>query len=198
LIELRLARELNTSQGPIREALRELEAMRLVETVRYRGTRVRVVTPEEIRQATEVRGVLEELAARQAAPALRGRTEELARELKALEQAARAGDFSGYARHNLAFHRRVVEAAGNKPLLEAWDLLAMEVNILLTLSRRPFIHAEIIRQHSPILAALDRGDGPLAGRLLRRHAESAMAGVASISVGRERKAARRRSKRQRD
>src|SRR5262249_53910326 len=36
LVELQIAREFDTSQAPVREALRELEAVRLVETETYR------------------------------------------------------------------------------------------------------------------------------------------------------------------
>src|ERR1700749_5213568 len=64
LVELQSARDLNTSQGPVREALRELEAMDLVTTEPYKGSRVREVTPQEIREAYVVRASLEELAAR--------------------------------------------------------------------------------------------------------------------------------------
>lgn len=37
LVETRLARELGTSQAPVREALRDLELMRLVESEPFRG-----------------------------------------------------------------------------------------------------------------------------------------------------------------
>jgi DNA-binding GntR family transcriptional regulator len=46
LVELQIARELNTSQGPVREALCELEGLELVVTEPYKGSRVREVTPE--------------------------------------------------------------------------------------------------------------------------------------------------------
>src|ERR1700761_6732584 len=72
LVELQIARELNTSQGPVREALCELEAMDLVTTEPYKGSRVREVTPQEIRDAYVVRASLEELAGRLAAPHFRG------------------------------------------------------------------------------------------------------------------------------
>src|SRR5271156_2758228 len=68
LVELRIAEGLNTSQGPVREALRELEAMELVRTEPYKGSHVREVTPKDIREAYVVRTSLEELAARLAAP----------------------------------------------------------------------------------------------------------------------------------
>ena len=50
LLELQIAREFNSSQGPVREALRELEALRLVESQVYRGTRVRGVNAREMRE----------------------------------------------------------------------------------------------------------------------------------------------------
>src|ERR1700761_3272277 len=63
LVELQIARELNTSQGPVREALCELEGLELVVTEPYKGSRVREVTPADMREAYMVRSALEELAA---------------------------------------------------------------------------------------------------------------------------------------
>ncbi len=190
IIELQLAREFRTSQGPVREALRELEALRVVETAPFRGTRVRPVTPEEIAQAAEVRGLLEELAARQLPRCEPGWLKRLARELDLLEAAARRKDLRSYARHNYNFHRMIVEAAGNRPLLQAWEVLAIEVNTLLTLSRRQGMVQRVLREHRPILRALERGDRARAARLLRRHARSVVQMVlagrrsAAVSAGR--------------
>src|ERR1700739_3316450 len=62
LVELRIAEELNTSQGPVREAICELEGLELVVTEPYKGSYVREVTPVDIREAYMVRASLEELA----------------------------------------------------------------------------------------------------------------------------------------
>ena len=43
LVETRIAQELGTSQAPVREALRDLQLLRLVESEPFRGSRVRVV-----------------------------------------------------------------------------------------------------------------------------------------------------------
>ncbi len=69
LVELQLAAEFHTSQGPVREALRELEALRYVETAPHRGTRVRAVSPTEMRDAYRLRALLEREAAIAAAQA---------------------------------------------------------------------------------------------------------------------------------
>jgi len=71
LVEMQIARELNISQAPVREAFCALEAARLVETEPYRGTRVREVSDRECREAYQVRAVLEELAAQLGATRLR-------------------------------------------------------------------------------------------------------------------------------
>ena len=48
IVELQLAQELGTSQAPVREAIRELEAMRLVTSEPHRGARVRDVTDKDL------------------------------------------------------------------------------------------------------------------------------------------------------
>jgi len=63
LREVALAEELNTSPIPVREALRELESLRIVESEPYKGVRVRQATPNELVEAYELRAVLESYAA---------------------------------------------------------------------------------------------------------------------------------------
>jgi DNA-binding GntR family transcriptional regulator len=47
LVETRLARKPGTSQAPVREALRDLQLMRLVDSEPFRGARVRAVDDAE-------------------------------------------------------------------------------------------------------------------------------------------------------
>lgn len=174
LVEMRIAEEFRTSQAPVREALRELETLRLVESEPYRGTRVREVGEREMAEAYAVRAVLEQAAAESAAPRLKGNVEALRHCLEELRSVASAGDHGGYAHHNLEFHRRIVEASENQILLQTWDSLGFETRVRITLARQG---PDLVRRaatHDPILEALEIGDGPAAGRLLREHAESFM------------------------
>ena len=66
LVELRIAQEFGTSQGPVREALRELEATGLVTNLPRRGTYVAEVMGDGLREIYAVRGALEEQATRTA------------------------------------------------------------------------------------------------------------------------------------
>src|SRR3954452_17931435 len=92
LIETRIAQELGTSQAPVREALRDLELLRFVESEPFRGARVREVSQEELIEIYPVRAAIEEVAAREAATRLDGDVEALAAEMAAMHDAADAKD----------------------------------------------------------------------------------------------------------
>ena len=106
LVETRIANELGTSQAPVREALRDLELLRLVESEPFRGARVRGFGEAELIEVYPVRAVLEEFAAKEATKQLDGDVTVLERELEAMRAAARRGDMNGLVEHDIAFHRR--------------------------------------------------------------------------------------------
>lgn len=172
LIELDLARELDTSQAPVREALRELKALRLVTVEPYRGTRVREVSEREMRGALQVRAVLEQFAAELAASHPGGRLAELEAEIEGMRDAAGDGDVERFARHDLGFHRIIVEESENDTLLRTWESLGVEARIRILLARTGIDLATVADAHRPILDALVAGDGRTAGNLLRSHPES--------------------------
>ncbi len=177
LVELAIAAEMNTSQAPVREALRELEAMRLVECEPYRGTRVRQVSTRELRESYQVRAVLEEMAAQLAAPKFQEHPEPLQAALTAIHVAAESENLQQLAHDNGAFHRLIVETSGNSVLLRVWDSLDIEVwtRINLTrLSQTTFNLKELIEEHQLIVDALVKGDGQTAGLLLRQHLNNAL------------------------
>ena len=60
LVETQIAQGLGVSQAPVREAMRDLEALRFVEHAPYRGGRVRRVSETELAEIYPVRAALEE------------------------------------------------------------------------------------------------------------------------------------------
>jgi DNA-binding GntR family transcriptional regulator len=176
LVELQIARDLNTSQGPVREALRELEAMDLITTEPYRGSRVREVTPKDIREAYVVRASLEELAGRLAAPHFKGSVVTLSDEAAAIRTAARKKDVGAYTLHDVNFHRMIVAGASNRILLRTWDSLAFEVRIQLWLSKGKFDLVGAQEAHWGIIDALEKGEGGRAGKLLHEHISAIQSG----------------------
>jgi DNA-binding GntR family transcriptional regulator len=171
LVETRIAAELGTSQAPVREALRDLELLRFVESTPFRGARVREVSQEELLEIYPVRAAIEEVAAREAATRLDGNVDALAEELEAMHQAADANDLHAQVEHDVAFHRLIVEASGNRILLETWRSLRIEARTIVTALRTGLNGHEIAERHRPVLEALRDRDPERAGTTLRRHVE---------------------------
>src|SRR6476620_3969543 len=84
LVETRIAQELGVSQAPVREALRELESLRFVESSPFKGARVREVSDDELAEIYPIRAALEDVAARAAAERLDGDVAALEREIRAM------------------------------------------------------------------------------------------------------------------
>lgn len=172
IVESRLAAEFGVSQAPVREALRELEALRFVESQPHRGARVREVTLAELGQIYPVRAALEEIAGRAAA----GRMTDdalgaLNEELILMRQAAEAKDVHEQLRHDVRFHEIIVEASGNQVLIDVWHSLRVEVRTLISVIRGDSDLRMIAEMHRPILLALQYGDPELAGKEMRAHIE---------------------------
>jgi len=171
IVELQIAQELGTSQAPVREALRELQSLGFVEHEPYRGTRVRRITEEELAEIYPVRAALEELAAQEAASRLDGKVEELEREFEAMREAAAQDDLKDLAAHDATFHRLIVEAAGNKVLLDTWRTLRVEARVVVTALKTDIDLHELAELHRPLLEALKEGAPKKAGDALRQHFE---------------------------
>jgi len=171
LVEMHIAQEFEISQAPVREALRELEALGFVESEPYRGTRVRAVTKSELTEIYPVRAALEEVAARAAAVHLAGNVEALEAELEAMLAAAEKGDLYEEVQHDVEFHRLIVEASGNRVLQDMWRSLRIEARTLISVLKAHIGGYELAEMHRPVLEALAEGDAEKAGLLLRNHVE---------------------------
>jgi len=166
IIELQIAEEMNTSQGPVREAFRELEAMDMIVTEPYKGTRVREATPREIEDAYDVRATLEQLAAELAAKHFKGNVEDLKRAALAVQGAAKRKDPRAYGTLDVKFHRMIVEATGNRALLRSWEALAYELRIATRLGKG---HVDLMAAqevHWRVIELLEKGNGKAAGKIL--------------------------------
>ncbi len=171
LVETRIAQELGTSQAPVREALRDLELLRLVESAPFKGARVRELGDDELVEIYPVRAALEELAARLATSALDGDVAALEAELTAMRTAARSGDLHLLVDHDFAFHRLIVDAADNAVLAQCWRSLGVEGRITLTIYGTAIEPEQAAELHVPILEAMRSGSPAAAGREARKHIE---------------------------
>ncbi len=170
IVETRIAEELGISQAPVREALRDLELLRFVESEPFRGARVRAVSIEELAEIYPVRAALEEVAARVAATSLEeGDLDALEDEVEAMRAAADRGDVHDQAEHDSEFHRIVVEASGNSILFDVWRSLRVESRTLITALKTGIDGNEIAELHRPIVEALRARDPEQSAIAIRDH-----------------------------
>jgi DNA-binding GntR family transcriptional regulator len=179
IVETKVARELGTSQAPVREALRGLEALGVVEITPFRGARVRRPSRREIIEAYVVRSALETLAARLAVPRMiDADVAELAGHLDAMRAAARIDDGHSVAEADARFHARIVELADNGTLEKVWRSLEPFSRTYLTLVVPGADLGWSADLHAPIVAALQRHDAEQVVESLRRHFEEVSANMA--------------------
>lgn len=189
IAEITTAEALGVSRMPVRTALRALEHEGLVVKLGARGYAARSVSADDIRDAVQVRGVLEGLAARQAAE--RGLSLSQRRSLgQCLEEGDdlfakghfAVEDLDLYHAMNLRFHTALVAAADNAAVASALatnNSLPFAAAAALTVDLKD-LGAEFVRlsrahdQHHQVFAAVEGGRVELAEALMRDHALAAL------------------------
>ena len=171
LLEVPLADELGVSRGPIREALRSLEAEGLVSITPRRGAVVTSLTRRDFLDAYQVRESLEALGMRLAVPRLTtAYLEALEERIARMEEHARVGDHDGFFEANSAFHAAFVEAAGNRKLAEVYRRLMAQMGPYRRPSARLRGNLErSIAEHREIVVAARAGAVDDAVALVTRH-----------------------------
>ncbi|HET6414184.1 MAG TPA: GntR family transcriptional regulator [Anaeromyxobacter sp.] len=174
IVETQVARELGVSQSPVREALRDLAALGVVEMPAFRGARVRRPTADELLDAFVVRAELEVLAVRLALPRLTdGELDRLAGLIEQMQKGAREGDLHAEAIADAAFHSRIVELTGNAVLQRVWRTTEPFSRTYITIVVRRDDPYQIVDLHWPVLEALRSRDPERAASAIRTHFEEA-------------------------
>nr|ACP17983.1 putative transcriptional regulator VanR [Pseudomonas nitroreducens] len=189
IAEIPTAERLGVSRTPIRIAFRALEQEGLLIRQGARGYAVRQMTPNDLAGAVEVRGVLEGLAARQAAErGLSSETQEILLQCLAQGDAlfekgyVSEDDLAEYHDINKRFHQAIVDASGNAAIGEALarnehlpfasvSSLAVDGSNLPQEYRR-FNFANM--QHHAVVDALISGQGARAEAIMREHANATL------------------------
>ncbi|MFD7921122.1 GntR family transcriptional regulator [Streptomyces sp. NPDC059740] len=174
LVENDLAEQFGVTRASIRAALIDLAAEGLVERVRNRGSRVRVVTVEEAVAITECRMALEGLcAAKAAVAATEEQREELIRLGEAMSRAVADGDPVTYSELNHDLHTRVREFSGQQTAVALLERLnAQLVRHRFQLALRPGRPQQSLSEHLAMIEAIRAGDPQAAEAAVRAHLSS--------------------------
>jgi len=124
LVEGRLAKQINVSRTPVREALHILEMEGLIESIPRVGYRVKEQRWEDVEELCEIRAVNEILAARWAMKRILPRElAELKHSIDTAEAEIQAGHPECFAERDAEFHEMLVNASGSRRLLELCQML---------------------------------------------------------------------------
>lgn len=174
LREIEVAERLSLSRTPIREALRRLEAEKIIEHRPRVGAVIRTLGQAEVVELYEMRLVLERTAAELAA---RHAVDAEVDTLNGINQAiANVGaDGSRAAAINQKFHAAIYLASRNRFLLEATRAMN---NALLLLGPTTLADADriatVVRQHDQIIEAIGAGDIEAAGVAAEAHLQTSL------------------------
>src|SRR4051794_39093647 len=170
-----LARQLGMSISPIREAVRQLEALGLAEHVPHHGAKVMALDVEELRELFSIRLALEGMALRRAAELFEPADAVRARaQLGSYDVARRDGDIRAAVRAHGEFHFALYEAARSPWLVRlirpAWDSCERYRPVLFAKGAVQDRHEEI---GTELLGACESHDPERAAAALREHLETA-------------------------
>ncbi|MEJ1977720.1 MAG: GntR family transcriptional regulator [Acetobacteraceae bacterium] len=188
--EERLASSLSISRTPLREAVRRLEELGLIEREASRGLRVTLLSMREMLDLSATREAIEGALAAAAAGRVRAGEASVAR-LEAihdrLQRVIRVHDAELALAIGSEFHAEIRRLAGNRSAGRFHEQLLLALERYRYLAARAPDRPELVfAEHDAILAALRAGDAAGAESLMRRHiaeARDVYARILSIPLG---------------
>jgi DNA-binding GntR family transcriptional regulator len=170
LVETALAEQMTVSRAPVREAIAILESDGLVETVAYKGKRVKPLTVREVEETWSLRQTYEVMAVRR----ILDRAADVGplwEPCRAMEAAAALGDREALIAADERFHRTLIELSDHHLLLQSWTALYLRIHQIMALRNRRDSDdlTEIAGNHPPIVTALESRDTRAAVRLISDH-----------------------------
>jgi len=174
LVETHLATRLGISTTPLRDALARLQHEGLIVSIPYKGTFVAPITLDDAREILDIRQSLEGDAVIAASDQLTDADFVAARELLARQRTAvAANDLDRCAALGRQFHLTLQAHCRNRRMAAILENLDQQFQRIRVLSGRiPGRLPKSIEEHAAILAVLERGEGNLAGSLMREHLQA--------------------------
>ena len=169
LKELQIADEFGTSQAPAREAIRSLHALGYVEHIPHVGALIKSFNQKEVEEAHQVREALEGYCLILASIERDKLVSELSKHTDTMHKAMTEGDIKTFTTADNLFHRTIVEFSGNNNMLEIWDSLHMQSQVIAAIVETSIPLEKVYALHPPIIASLHRNDRESAGRSLTDH-----------------------------
>ena len=185
--EVNLATRFNISRGPLREALRQLESINLIERTPHSGSKVISLTYSKIRELYQIREAMEGYATRLASSEMtQSEIDGLYRLLDQHNEQVQSSGEHVYIQQegNLDFHYYIYSKCNNQWLFDYLDnklyqLLRMCRQHTAKISSRADLG---LIEHTAIVNAISNRDGELSELLMRRHINGAWKTIKDIVI----------------
>ena len=172
-----IARQLDVSATPVREALARLEVTGLVVRVALRGYRVApLLSTAELAELMDARLIIEpanaSIACERATPALLAALDRSISEMRTAPRGPEFAEYRDYWQADMRFHELIAEGAGNRFLLMAYSCLGGSVQRFRLFTGLGVTDAQYaIDEHVAILAAFRAGSADDARQAMIDHLE---------------------------
>jgi DNA-binding GntR family transcriptional regulator len=176
VVESQIAKTLDVSRAPVREAVNRLLQEGLLETKTHFGPSVTTMTRAKIHKLYSVRVAIETLAIRDVANK-RPETAlaELERLIAEMQICASTNDFLSLVECELAFHQMILNASDNPYVQQIGQMIDGQMRMALAIDNATYASLEeVANEHKPLVDAIIRGDATGAAKLMEIHIMSSL------------------------
>ncbi|MCX5377487.1 GntR family transcriptional regulator [Streptomyces sp. NBC_00091] len=171
-----IAEQYEVSATPVREALVDLSAQGLLESVQHRGFRVRVFTVDDFRGMIEARtlivdGIFRRLVERGTAPGTGELLVSVRRRAEEARRATRSGSLEVLIGYDLRFWRELSELVGNRYISEFLHRIRVQCWVFSVphLQGAPELRTALWDGHNELVDAVTRADADEVRRIVRAY-----------------------------
>jgi DNA-binding GntR family transcriptional regulator len=177
--ESALASQLQTSRGPLREALQRLSQEGILVSHRNRGVFVLELSIDDIKEIYAVREAIESAAANilmDAGPEkINDTCDVLKGIIKDMAKQVAASDWQAIARLDMQFHTSFVAGTGNSRLIRIYQTLAAESRMCILNLEVSYPRVDdLVQEHQNLLDLLEAGDRKGLQHGIKRHLRQAV------------------------
>ncbi|TVY09240.1 GntR family transcriptional regulator [Paenibacillus cremeus] len=176
LVEANVAKTLNVSITPVRQAFSQLATEGLIHVIPYKGTNVIQITETFIEEVYSIRISLELMAVELAFPRLTpADCDKLEVYAKNMDNLTQAGKFEEVAEIDIQFHGLFYERSEHALLLEIWNNLQSRIQLFQSYGRihtHPVNKGVVENRHLKIVQAIRQGDLPRLLQTMKEHIEA--------------------------
>lgn len=166
---LQIADEFGTSQAPVREAISSLQALGYVEHRPHVGALIKTFNRKEIEEAYQIREALEGHCLILGKIEIDELAEQLSMHLASMHKALMDEDVKSFTLADNLFHRSIIKFSGNRNMLNIWDSLRMQLQVIATIVEASMPLEKLYALHPPIVASLKKEQREISARFLAEH-----------------------------